>query len=70
MKFCKDCEHHERGLCLSPENGIDPVSDGPKARNAAINRADMPGRPRCGFEARFFVPKTSVPWWAFWRKLA
>ena len=69
MKFCKDCEHHLQGLCLSPENGQDPVTGGVKARDAYISRTDITlGYEKCGPEGRFFAPKTSVQWWDFWRK--
>jgi hypothetical protein len=72
MKFCKDCEHHFQGLCLSPENGQDPVTGGVKALSAAIARSDITlGFKKCGSSGDFFVPKVTYhQWWAFWRKLA
>ncbi len=74
MKLCKDCEYYSEGFCISPENGQDLVTGGVKERDASLWRTDITlGYERCGSEGRFFVPKTSVtktsvPWWAFWRK--
>lgn len=69
MKFCKDCEHYEHLRCSAPENGINPVTGRVKSVNAHMSRTDIALMSEsCGSEARFFVPKMSVPWWAFWRK--
>ena len=77
QRICRKCFYISKGgfdLCLSPHNGISPVTGEVQPSLAVSQRSDfrkLNGLPDtgCGPEGKYFTPIDDVPEESFWESI-